>query len=54
MLRDMQKGLRTEYEHILGDMLNRARASGIAAPILRMAYTSVQAYELVRAHTGEC
>jgi len=48
MLRDIQRGARTEHDHILGDMLARARTAGIAAPILRIAYAHLQAYDAVR------
>ncbi len=37
MLRDIQRGARTEYEHIVGDMLMRAREAKIAVPLLRVA-----------------
>jgi len=49
MLRDMEKGGRIEGEHILGDMIRRARALGVATPNLRLAYCHVQAYEARRA-----
>jgi 2-dehydropantoate 2-reductase len=45
MFRDIEAGNRVEGEHILGDMLARARAAGIAAPLLRVAQAHVQAYE---------
>ena len=49
MLRDIERGSITEGEHILGDMVNRARSFGIAAPILNLARTHVAAYEIDRA-----
>lgn len=49
MLRDIERGSTTEGEHILGDMVNRARSFGIAAPILNLARTHVAAYEVDRA-----
>ena len=49
MLRDIQRSAHTEHEHILGDMLARARAVGVAAPILRIANAHLQAYEFERA-----
>lgn len=49
MLRDIERGARTEGAHILGDMLARARAAGIAEPILEHAVTHLQAYEQRRA-----
>jgi 2-dehydropantoate 2-reductase len=45
MLRDIERGGRTEGEHILGDMLARARKAGASAPLLRVARAHVQIYE---------
>lgn len=45
MLRDLESGSRIEAEHVIGDMLARARAAGIAAPVLRQTYAHMQAYE---------
>jgi 2-dehydropantoate 2-reductase len=45
MFRDIEAGNRVEGEHILGDMLARARAAGLATPLLRVARAHVQAYE---------
>ena len=44
MLRDMRNGGRTEHEHILGDMLHRAKSLGISAPVLTIAHAHMQAY----------
>lgn len=44
MLRDVRRGAKTEHDHILGDMLARARAADVSAPILRLAYAHLQAY----------
>lgn len=52
MLRDLESGGRTEHEHILGDMLARARPAGIAAPMLTVALAQMQAYEARRAGAG--
>ena len=49
MLRDIERGSTTEGEHILGDMVSRARSLGIATPILNLARTHVAAYEIARA-----
>jgi 2-dehydropantoate 2-reductase len=49
MLRDIERGSATEGEHILGDMVARARALGIETPILNLARTHVAAYEIARA-----
>jgi 2-dehydropantoate 2-reductase len=45
MLRDIQRGARTEHDHILGDMLARASLLGVPTPILRIADTALRAYE---------
>jgi 2-dehydropantoate 2-reductase len=45
MLRDIERGSVTEGEHILGDLAERARALGIATPILDLARIHVAAYE---------
>lgn len=49
MLRDIERGSITEGEHILGDMVARARALGVKTPILNLARTHVAAYEIARA-----
>jgi len=51
MLRDLESGGRIEAEHIVGDMVRRARAAGVASPLLRAAYTHLQAYMSRRAGT---
>jgi 2-dehydropantoate 2-reductase len=48
MLRDIERGGPTEADHIIGDMVNRADASGIKVPLLKLAYSHLQAYELAR------
>jgi 2-dehydropantoate 2-reductase len=48
MLRDIERGGRTEGQHILGDLLQRARSLGVAAPLLRVAACHVEAYEARR------
>ena len=45
MQRDLEAGLRTEADQILADMLRRARANGIAAPLLRVAVCHLQVHE---------
>lgn len=45
MLRDIVNGFHTEADHIVGDMLARARQHDIPAPILRLAYTHLQCHE---------
>lgn len=50
MLRDLQAGQPVEAEHIVGDMLRRAREAGVAAARLVTAWCHLQAYggELAR------
>jgi len=48
MLRDIERGGPTEADHILGDMLARAQAKGVDAPMLRLAYSHLQAYAIRR------
>ena len=45
MRQDLEAGRRTEADAILGDMLARARAHGIAAPLLSAAYCHLQVHE---------
>ena len=50
MLRDVERGAPTEADHILGDLLRRAGAAGgDPAPLLRVAYAQMRAYEARRA-----
>jgi 2-dehydropantoate 2-reductase len=50
MLRDLERGARSEAEHILGDLLRRG---GYAThPVLRIAYANVATYEAKRARTA--
>ena len=50
MLRDLEAGQRVEAAHIVGDMLQRARASALSAPLLATAWSHLQAYEMQRSH----
>jgi 2-dehydropantoate 2-reductase len=45
MRHDLEAGTRTEADAILGDMLRRARALGIATPILRLARCCLEVHE---------
>jgi len=45
MLRDIQRGSRTEGEHILGSLLRRATSADIDAPTLEAATVHLRAYE---------
>lgn len=49
MLRDVERGGATEADHILGDLVRRAQDLGVDVPLLRLAYSHLQAYELRRA-----
>lgn len=49
LLHDLERGGRIEADHIVGDLLARAKAAGIATPNLRFAYAHLQAYERRRA-----
>jgi 2-dehydropantoate 2-reductase len=48
MLRDLERGGRTEVEHLLGDMLRRKTVAGTFS-LLQTAYVHVSAYEIRRA-----
>jgi 2-dehydropantoate 2-reductase len=48
MLRDLEGGGRVEGDHIVGWMLERARAHGIDDTILSLAFTHLKAYEARR------
>lgn len=52
MLRDAERGQRTEVEHVLGDMLARANALGVDAPLLGAACTQLRIHE-ARLSSGE-
>jgi len=48
MLRDMLKKGRIEADHIVGNMIARAREAGVSTPILRTAFTRLKCYEAQR------
>ncbi|MEZ5832484.1 MAG: ketopantoate reductase family protein [Dongiaceae bacterium] len=48
MFRDIQNGGPTEGDHIVGDMLRRARGFGLQTPLLRVANAHLQTYEAGR------
>jgi 2-dehydropantoate 2-reductase len=52
MLHDLEKTAMVEADHVLGDMIVRARKAGIATPNLRLAYAHLQAYLARRARGG--
>jgi len=53
MLRDIERGARTEGEHILGDMMARAQRCGVDARLLQIAVTHVRAYEATRLNASQ-
>jgi 2-dehydropantoate 2-reductase len=48
MLRDVEDGKPTEGAHIVGDLVARAEAKGVAVPILSCARTALEVYEARR------
>jgi 2-dehydropantoate 2-reductase len=50
MMRDLESGNRVEADHVVGDLLARGAARGVDAPMLRLAYAHLKAYEARRAH----
>jgi 2-dehydropantoate 2-reductase len=49
MLRDIETGGRIEADHLLDDLVARARAAGLATPLLDLAFCHLKAYEARRA-----
>lgn len=49
MLRDLERGSRTECEHVLGDLRRRAIGFGLDTPLLSAALTHLRVYEAARA-----
>ena len=49
MFRDLSQGLPVEADHIVGDMVRRARTLGVDATALRTAYAHLQVYQARRA-----
>lgn len=49
MLRDIERGGPTEGAHVLGDLVARAAAKGVAVPLLRAANCHLQVHERRRA-----
>jgi 2-dehydropantoate 2-reductase len=45
MRRDLERGGKIEGDHIVGDMLARAKAAGLAAPLLMAAYCHLQCFQ---------
>lgn len=51
MLRDMEKGLPIEADHLQGDFLKRAKRNGIEVPLLELVYGKLKIYERMREKT---
>jgi 2-dehydropantoate 2-reductase len=45
MLRDVERGGPVEAEHVIGDLVRRGQAAGLAVPLLKLAYLHLKAYE---------
>jgi 2-dehydropantoate 2-reductase len=53
MLRDLENGARIEADHVVGDLIARAKAADVQdTPILSTAYAHLKAYESRRDHGG--
>ena len=52
MLRDIERKGAIEADHIVGDMLARAEAAKIPAPMLRVIFAGLQAYQARRKREG--
>jgi len=53
MLRDLERGARTEADHVLGDLLGRQSELAFNSPsLLRIAYLHLKTYEARRAREG--
>jgi 2-dehydropantoate 2-reductase len=48
MYRDLSNGYPTEAEHLLGDLLDRARQLAVPTPLLELATVSMRIYESKR------
>ena len=45
MYRDLRKGAPVEADHILGDLIARGDAHGVAAPLLKAAFVNLRVYQ---------
>lgn len=52
MLRDIQRGGPTEGDHVIGDLVRRGVGRGLGVPLLTIADTHLQAYEIGRGRTA--
>jgi 2-dehydropantoate 2-reductase len=53
MLRDIERGARTEGEHIIGDLVRRQPGASQSVSLLRLAHLHLQSYEVRRAREIE-
>jgi 2-dehydropantoate 2-reductase len=53
MFRDVHGGGRTEADHVIGDLIRRAKAAGVAVPLLELAYIGLSAHEGRRAREAK-
>ncbi len=51
MLRDIERGARTEADHVLGDLLRRGGDVAGSSSLLRIAHAHLAAYEARRERT---
>jgi 2-dehydropantoate 2-reductase len=51
MLRDVERGARTEFDHVLGDLLRRSGEATGDRSLLRVAHAHLAAYEARRLRT---
>jgi 2-dehydropantoate 2-reductase len=45
MYRDLRKGAPVEADHILGDLIERGDAHGVATPLLKAAFVNLRVYQ---------
>jgi 2-dehydropantoate 2-reductase len=52
MYRDMKAGQRVEADQIIGDLVKRAAATGVATPLLSAVLLRLRVYEQARGSKG--
>jgi 2-dehydropantoate 2-reductase len=45
MYRDLRKGAPVEADHIVGDLIERGAAHGVATPLLKAAFVNLRVYQ---------
>jgi 2-dehydropantoate 2-reductase len=53
MFRDVQRGGPTEADHVIGDLIRRGKAAGLAVPLLETAYIGLKAHDNQRARVAK-